>query len=144
MKNLANCTPKEFLVQTNKIRKSVERWLEVTDIMNIRGEAQAPKFEPLPKGASAEEVEEHMKAYRQEVAKASSKSMNKMLEAIMEKHPDETVELLALLCFVDPKDANNYTVTEYLKTLNELLSNETVIDFFTSLVRLGQSGIFKR
>ena len=36
MKNLANCKPSEFLVQTNRIRKSVENWLTVTDILNIR------------------------------------------------------------------------------------------------------------
>ena len=35
-KNLANCTPKEFLVQTNRLRKSAEKWLKATDIMNIR------------------------------------------------------------------------------------------------------------
>ena len=35
-KNLANCTPKEFMVQTRLIKKSVERWLTETDIMNIR------------------------------------------------------------------------------------------------------------
>lgn len=142
MKSLADCSPKEFLVQTNKIRKSVEKWLEVTDIMNLRGEA--PKFEPLPDGASPEEIDKHMKAYKKLVQKASAETMNKMLEAIMEKHPDETVELLALLCFVEPKDANNHTVTEYLKTLNELLKNDTVIDFFTSLARLAQNGTFKR
>lgn len=36
MKNLANCTPSEFLKQTNKIKKSVEKWLKATDIMEIR------------------------------------------------------------------------------------------------------------
>jgi hypothetical protein len=36
MKNLANCKPSEFLSQTNKIRKSVEKWLKLTDIINIR------------------------------------------------------------------------------------------------------------
>jgi hypothetical protein len=36
MKNLANCTPREFLKQTSKIKGSVEKWLKVTDVMNIR------------------------------------------------------------------------------------------------------------
>ena len=36
MKNLANCTPTEFLKQTSKIKRSAEKWLKVTDIMAIR------------------------------------------------------------------------------------------------------------
>jgi hypothetical protein len=36
MKNLANCKPSEFLKQTNRIRKSVSKWLTDTDIANIR------------------------------------------------------------------------------------------------------------
>ena len=36
MKNLANCTPREFLKQTYRIKKSVEKWLELTDLLNMR------------------------------------------------------------------------------------------------------------
>ena len=36
MKNLANCTPVEFLRQTNKIRHSVEGWLKETGILEVR------------------------------------------------------------------------------------------------------------
>ena len=50
MKNLANCKPSEFLVQTNKIRKSVEKWLKITDIMNIR-----KVVPPEKEGQTAEE-----------------------------------------------------------------------------------------
>lgn len=142
MKNLANCTPKEFLVQTNKIRKAVAKWLELTDILNLREET--PKFEALPNGANAEEIKAHMDAYKRKVRESSQRSLNNILDAVMDKHPDETVELLALVCFVDPKDVNKYKIEEYLKTINELISNETVLDFFTSLVRLAQSGIAKR
>lgn len=142
MKNLANCTPKEFLTQTNKIRKAVAKWLKLTDILNLREEA--PKFEPLPKGATAEEIDAHMKEYRKLVSEATSRSMNNILDAVMDKHPDETIELLALVCFVEPKDVNNHTITEYLQTINELVSNDVVIDFFTSLVRLVRSNTSNR
>ena len=36
MKNLANCKPSEFLAQTFKIKKSVQEWLDVTKLMEIR------------------------------------------------------------------------------------------------------------
>ena len=36
MKNIANCTPREFLRQTNKIRKAVSNWLTLTKVMDIR------------------------------------------------------------------------------------------------------------
>lgn len=142
MKSLADCKPREFLKQTNRIRKSLERWLEVTDIMNLRG--KVPEYEPLPQGATREEIEAAQEAYKEKVAAASKESMKKILDAILDKHPDETLELLALACFVEPKDVDNYTVSEYLQTLNSLLNNATVIDFFTSLLRLAQNGTFKR
>ena len=36
MKNLANCKPTEFLRQTNRIRKYVAQWLDMTGILDIR------------------------------------------------------------------------------------------------------------
>ena len=35
-KNLANCTPKEFMVQTRLIKHAVEKWLTDTEILKIR------------------------------------------------------------------------------------------------------------
>ena len=32
-KNLANCTPKEFMVQTRLIKHAVEKWLTDTEIL---------------------------------------------------------------------------------------------------------------
>ena len=62
MKNLANCKPSEFLVQTNKIRKSVEKWLTVTDIMNIR------RTQPeLAEGMSREERQAAQLALRERI-----------------------------------------------------------------------------
>lgn len=129
MKNLANCKPSEFLRQSNKIRKSVENWITVTDIMNIRNK------EPVIKEGATEE--EKKKA---EIEQAK-KNLSEILDMVLDKHPDETLEVLALVCFVDPKDVDSYSVSEYLKTFYELLENEAVIGFFTSLVRLAQMDI---
>ena len=55
-KNLANCTPKEFMVQTRLIKRAVEKWLTETDIMNIR--KNMPK---LPEGIDEEEKKAKLK-----------------------------------------------------------------------------------
>lgn len=127
MKNLANCKPSEFLKQTNRVRKSAEKWLTETDIMNIR-----KRMPELPDITTPEE----RKAAMTEQAR---KNMSAILDAAMEDHPDETLELLALMCFVEPEDVDNHPMDEYLEALGELLGNRNVLDFFTSLARLGQT-----
>lgn len=125
MKNLANCKPSEFLKQTNVIRKSVSKWLTDTDIMNIR-----KRMPVIPDGATDEEKKEAKE-------KQVNENFNAILDAILEEHPDETLELLALLCFIEPEHADDHSVAEYLESFNELVSNKTVLDFFTSLIQLG-------
>ena len=127
MKNLANCKPSEFLRQTNKIRKSVSKWLTDTDIMNIR-----KRKTNIPDDATEEE---RARAIEEQVKENASD----MLDAIMDEHPDETLELLALLCFVEPEHVDDYAVTDYLESFNEIINNKTVLSFFTSLMRLANN-----
>jgi hypothetical protein len=129
MKNLANCKPSEFLSQSNKIRKSVEKWLTVTDIMNIR--QHQPQYED---GMTKAERE---KALREQV----KINLSQMLDSILTDHPQETLELLALLCFVEPEDVDNHPMAEYIMAFTELINDKAVLDFFISLVKLGQKGI---
>ena len=139
-KNLANCTPKEFLVQTNRIRKSVEKWLKDTDILNIR--KNVPKLD-IPDDASPDEISKIMDDHKQELREAGKRNFSRILDAILEEHPDETLELLALICFVEPSHVNDYKITEYLDNIMQILNDDTVLSFFTSLTRLGRTGIFK-
>lgn len=127
MKNLANCKPSEFLAQSNKIRKAVSEWLTLTDILNIR--QQKPKFEI---DMTAEERERL-------TAEQVQKNLNEMLDQILEEHAEETLNVLALMCFVDPKDVDEHPMEEYIEAFNELINNQTVINFFVSLARLGQT-----
>lgn len=124
MKNLANCKPSEFLKQTNKIRKSVSKWLADTDVLNIR-----KRMPNIPDDATDEERQ-------QAIEGQAKKNLNALLDAILEEHPDETLELLALLCFVEPEDVDNYEMTEYLTSFNELINNKAVLSFFISLTQL--------
>ena len=135
MKNLATCKPSEFLRQTNRIKKAVEKWLTDTDILNIR--KKLPKLETIDKDADVEERNRIFEANQKKARKQMLENTSKILDAIMEDHPDETLELIALLCFVEPKDVDNYTVEEYLTSVTEMLTNKAVVGFFTSLAQWG-------
>jgi hypothetical protein len=139
MKTLASCKPSEFLVQTNKIRKSVERWLKDTKILDIR--KNIPKPTKVTDDMSEEEKEKIIKKNREARNKAARENLSKILDAILEKYPEETLEVLALVCFIEPKDADNYKVTDYLRAIAEILNDKDVIDFFGSLIQWGQSDI---
>lgn len=137
MKNLANCTPREFLKQTNKIRKSVAKWLNVTDVMNIR--RRKPEGMPeVQEGMTQDEVDTVREKQRHMLAEQAQQNLWDMLDEMLDKHPDETLEVLALCCFVEPEDVDNHPLSEYLHSINELLANSDVRDFFTFLVSVVQ------
>lgn len=141
LKTLATCKPSEFLRQTNRIKKSAEKWLTDTDIINIR--KRMPVLEMVPQNGTEEErnaVFNRNKAKAQEQAKAN---ISAMLDAILDDHPDETLELLALCCFVEPENVDDYTVGEYLTAFNSLINDKAVLDFFTSLASLAQMNTSK-
>lgn len=124
MKNLANCKPSEFMRQTSKIRKSANKWLTDTDVLNIRKRMPA-----IPADATEEEKKKAMEEQAKE-------NFNLMLDSILDEHPDETLELLALLCFVEPEHVDDHEVSEYLDSFNEIINNRAVLNFFTSLIQL--------
>lgn len=127
MKTLATCSPVEFLVQTNKIRRSVESWLTMTKVMEIR-----KRLPELPQGAKPEDV----KKARQEQAK---KNFSAILDSVLEEHPQETAELLGMLCFIEPDDLGNHSMLEIISSVNELIASPEVLSFFTSLMQLVQT-----
>ena len=88
----------------------------------------------LPENATEDEKQAAM-------AEQMRRNLSRILDAILDEHPDETLELLALLCFIEPGEADDYEVAEYLNAFTMLVSNKTVLDFFSSLVQLGQTGI---
>ena len=141
MKNLANCKPTEFLVQTNKIRKSVEKWLDKTRIMEIRSR-KVEGLETVPENASEDEAYEIRKRNAEKITAQQRKNLNDILTAAMEEYPDETLELLALICFVEPENVDDHSIAFYLNNLTDIISDKDVLGFFTSLAQLGQTDIF--
>lgn len=125
MKTLANCSPREFLKQTNRIRKAVSNWLSLTKVLEIR--KAHPKY---PENATEEER-------RAAITQQIQDNANAMLDAILDEHPEETAELLGLICFVEPDDLDNHSMTEFFGAVSEILNSREVLDFFISLAKLG-------
>lgn len=127
-KNLTNCTPTEFLQQTNKIRKSVEKWLKITDIANIRKET--PTLIEIPEGATDEEKADIQAKNKALAAEQAKTNISRILDAAMEEHAKETLEILALAAFVDPKNVDDYPMSFYFKTFAAIISDEDTMSFF--------------
>lgn len=135
MKNLANCTPTEFLKQTNRIKKAAEKWLTATDIMNIR--KRTADLETVNKDMDKEEAKARITRNIEARNNQAMANFSAMLDAICEDHPEETLELLALCCFVEPSEVDSHPMKDYLKEISEMMGDESVIGFFTSLARWG-------
>lgn len=120
-KNLTNCNLKEFMVQTRLIKHHVEKWIKETDIMNIRKNMPA-----IPDDADDEERKKLL-------TEQGMKNASAMFDAIFDEHPDETVEMIALLCFVPLSEIDNHPMTYYMESVTEMLNDNTVWDFFISL-----------
>ena len=136
MKNLANCKPSEFLAQTFKIKKSLQEWLDVTKLMEIR--KNKPQGLINLDGLSGEERENAIKENKKKAQDQLKKNLADILDKMLNENAEKTLEVLALCCFVDPADVDNYPMSDYLDSLGELISDKGVLNFFSSLVQLGQ------
>lgn len=139
MKNLANCKPSEFLAQTFKIKKSLQEWLDVTKLMEIR--KNKPQGLISLDGLSGEERENAIKENKKKAQEQLKKNLADILDKMLNENAEKTLEVLALCCFVDPADVDNYPMSDYLDSLGELISDKGVLNFFSSLVQLGQTNI---
>lgn len=141
-KNLVTCKPTEFLKQTSRIRKSAEKWMKVTGIMDIR--ARKPEgLRTITKNMSDDERAEAITENKRLIAEQSRKNLNNIITSAIDEYPDETLEILALACFVEPEHVNDHKVSFYLANLSDILADEDVLSFFTSLARLEGTGILK-
>ena len=134
--NLASCTPTEFLKQTCKIKKSVEKWVKATDIFNIR--RNLPKLTPVTNQMSDEERAQTIADNRKRTQDQMYENFSNMLDAALDQHANETLEILALCCFVDPAEVDSHPMDYYLENILELINNKAVVAFFTWLAQLEQ------
>ena len=82
------------------------------------------------------------KEERAEVRKEQMrKNLSAIFDAVLEDHPAETLEIIALACFVEPEHVDDHHMSLYLQNIGEIIADESVLSFFTSLASLGNSGI---
>ena len=139
MKNLSTCTPEEFLKQTVRIKRAAEKWLSLTDILNIR--KNVPELEAMDWDADVDKKAKVMAENNRRRTEQAMANLSKMIDVIAEEHPAETLELLALVCFIEPKDVNKHLMGEYLQSITEMITDQAVVGFFTSLAKLGRMRI---
>lgn len=134
MKCLATCKPTEFVAQTAKIKEAVSSWMDAIDLMAIR--AIQPKYEVLPKDATAEQRAEVIKKNAEIQKKQAMENLSKILDNMLLKHPKETLDVLALCCFVEPEHVDDYTIDEYMECIMEMMQNKSIINFFSLLAQV--------
>lgn len=138
-KTLATCKPSEFLRQTNRIKKSVEKWLNVAGIKELR--SHAPELEEVTENMTAEEKLKVYERNKERLENQGLKNLSGILDSIMVEHPEETLEVMALCCFVEPANVDDYPMEDYFEAGASLMNNKAVISFFTSLLSLAQTFI---
>lgn len=133
-KNLATCTGVEFLVQTNKIRHAVQDWLKATNALELR-KRKAQGKKSITKDMSPEEKqainEENARLDREQ----AKRNISDILDVCLQDNPVKTLQLLAMMCFVEPKDAEKVQVTELLENFGQMMGDAGVLRFFTSLLK---------
>lgn len=139
MKNLANCKPSEFLKQSIRIKRNVEKWLTSEDIKEIR--KRLPKYEKILNTMTAEEKGEILLRNQQMKNEQMIKNFMDILDVMLDKKYEETLAVIALSCFVEPENVDDYEISEYLGSIADMLEDKNVIRFFTSVARLGQTNI---
>lgn len=133
MKNLATCTPSEFIAQTVKIKNVASKWLKATEILKIR--ATKPKLIEISDDATDEEKEEIQKKNTEIIREQALENLSQMIDKMLIEHPKETLELLALSCFVEPKNVDKYTMDEYIYCIEDMLQAKSVVNFFSLLAQ---------
>ena len=139
MKNLANCKPSEFLKQTLRIKRLVEKWLTSEDIKEIR--KRLPEKEKILQTMTKEEQGEIMIRNQKAQQEQMMKNFMDILDIMLDKKFDETLAVIALCCFVEPENVDDYPLEDYLGSIADLLENPNVLRFFGSLAQLGQTNI---
>lgn len=126
MRTIANLNGVEFLRAINRTRHAVEKLMQSTDIMSI--------WKKMPTFNGDETEEQRHKMAREQV----KKNLNEILDTLLEKKPEETMECIMALCVLDEGEPEPDGIALVMAAF-ELISDQRVLDF---LFKLGKSGLF--
>lgn len=125
MKTLANCTLKEFLQQTNKIRHKAADFYNIIGIADIRKTMPTLTGKETPEEAEKKRIEQ------------GKKNISAIIDKCIDANIDATIEIIGLMCFKTPEEAENMNATEFIDVVFEIIGSERVMNFFTKMVKSG-------
>ena len=134
MKNLATCKPTEFVAQTAKIKDAIADWMELIDFVGIR--AKKPPYIMIPEDATDEEKKEINEKNVTIRKKQALKNVRELLDNMLAKHPKETLNVMALCCFIEPEHVDDYGIDEYFNCIMDMMESPCVMRFFKLLAHL--------
>lgn len=123
MKTLANCSPVEFLRQTNKIRHAAAAFMQETGVLELR--KRRPEL-------TGKETDAEKKAA---LDKQARKNLSDMADLLMDTNAEKTAELLGMLCFMEPEEVAKAKGIDFMTPAIEFLNTKPVIDFLLSLAK---------
>lgn len=127
MKTLANCTPKEFAVQTVKIAETVRKYVD--GLREIRS-----KLPKLPENATADDIR-----------KLGTENFFGILQWCLDTNAEGTMALCGAVCFMsgeDFADMDPASGEDGITAVLDVLSSERCLHFFDALLRA--QGFIKR
>ena len=134
-KTLLTCTPREFLVQTNRMKKAVEQWATATDIKKLFSQ-KADGIESL---TGDETRDTAIKERNTERVQAQRRlNLSAIMDAALEEHTDETLEIIAMMFFMSVEELNKLQAREMMVSLNAMLNDEAIVGFFSTLFSAGR------
>jgi hypothetical protein len=125
MKTLANCTLKEFLQQTNKIRHKAAEFYNVIGIADIRKTMPTLTGKETPEEAEKKRIEQ------------GKKNISAIIDKCIDANIDATIEIIGLMCFKTPEEAENIDAMEFIDVVFDVIGSERVMNFFTKMVKSG-------
>ena len=137
MKNLVNCSPVEFLRQTNKIRHEAESWVKGIDLKSLQ--RLPDDLVVVTDSMTTEEKEKTERENREKIRANTYRKISNLLDRALDEHAEETVNMMALMCFIEPDKVNDVGMITLLNEITTMLCDKTVLDFLSSLIRLGQT-----
>lgn len=125
MRTIANLSGVEFLRAINRTRHAVEKLMKTTDILSI--------WRKNPAFTGKETSEEKQEMARNQI----KKNLDEMLDSLLEKHPEVTMECIMAMCVKDEGEPDPDGI-ELVMAAFSLISDKRVLDF---LLQLGKSGL---
>lgn len=125
MRTIANLNGVEFLRAVNRTRHAVEKLMNKTDVLKI--------WKKNPTFTGKETPEERHEMQRKQL----KQNLNDMLDALLEKHPEETYAFIMAMCVKDEGEPEPDGIEMVMAAFN-LISDKRVLDF---LLQLGKSGL---